>query len=289
MIPGNPRQLFNFACMYWFEPSIVQTMGLTMVEGGGLSRLDRPGWKPEVLIDEHFAQLLKQHTGWTDVVDRTIMCTEFENMPLTIKGIVKNFESGTLVNYEERPVMMINGNIYAYYIMLRFHELNAENIMAVQQVCNRLYPDADLIVKPYASELTGRYIETQHTRDLIVIGCLGSLLITLVGLIGYVRDEVQRRSRELAIRKVMGATMSELQSLFLHSVAVISIPSIVVGIALGWCFSSLLLEQFAEKIPLSWHVFLADALLVILVIAAVVLLQTRRVVSSNPVKYLKTE
>ena len=289
MIPGNPRQLFNFACMYWFEPSIVQTMGLTMVEGGGLSRLDRPGWKPEVLIDEHFAQLLKQHTGWTDVVDRTIMCTEFDNMPLTIKGIVKNFESGTLVNYEERPVMMINGNIYAYYIMLRFHELNAENIMAVQQVCNRLYPDADLIVKPYASELTGRYIETQHTRDLIVIGCLGSLLITLVGLIGYVRDEVQRRSRELAIRKVMGATMSELQSLFLHSVAVISIPSIVVGIALGWCFSSLLLEQFAEKIPLSWHVFLADALLVILVIAAVVLLQTRRVVSSNPVKYLKTE
>ena len=87
----------------------------------------------------------------------------------------------------------------------------------------------------------------------------------------------------------MGATMNELQSLFLHSVAVISIPSIVVGIALGWCFSSLLLEQFAEKIPLSWHVFLADALLVILVIAAVVLLQTRRVVSSNPVKYLKTE
>ena len=264
-------------------------MGPTMVEGGGLTRLDRPGWKPEVLIDEHFAQLLKQHTGWTDVVDRTIMCTEFDNMPLTIKGIVKNFESGTLVNYEERPVMMINGNIYAYYIMLRFHELNAENIMAVQQVCNRLYPDADLIVKPYASELTGRYIETQHTRDLIVIGCLGSLLITLVGLIGYVRDEVQRRSRELAIRKVMGATMNELQSLFLHSVAVISIPSIVVGIALGWCFSSLLLEQFAEKIPLSWHVFLADALLVILVIAAVVLLQTRRVVSSNPVKYLKTE
>ena len=286
MLPGNPKQLFNFSCLYWFEPSIVETMRLKMVEGGGLSRLDRPGWEPEVLIDEKFARQLKQYSGRTDVVGQTILCTEFENIPLTIKGVVKDFEMGTLVNHEDRPTMMMNGNIYAHYIMLRFHDLNAENIMAVEQVCERLYPDAELSVKVYAHELANRYTETQHTRDLIVIGCLASLLITLIGLIGYVRDEVQRRSRELAIRKVMGATMGEVQSLFMRSIALISLPSIMIGVALGWYFSGLLLEQFAEKIPLSWHVFAADALVVIVIIATVVLLQTRRVATSNPVDYL---
>ena len=144
-------------------------------------------------------------------------------------------------------------------------------------------------MKLYSDELADSYQETKHTRDLIMIGCLASLLITLIGLIGYVRDEVQRRSRELAIRKVMGATVSELQGLFLRSIALIAIPSIIVGIALGWYFSRMLMEQFAEKVQFSWLVFAACALFELLVIAAIVLLQTYRVATSNPVNYLKTE
>lgn len=87
----------------------------------------------------------------------------------------------------------------------------------------------------------------------------------------------------------MGATVSELQNLFLRSIALIALPSIVVGLALGWYFSRMLMEQFADKIQLSWLVFAACALFALLVIAAVVLFQTYRVATSNPVKYLKTE
>ena len=144
-------------------------------------------------------------------------------------------------------------------------------------------------MKLYSNEMADQYQETQRTRDLVMIGCMASLLITLIGLIGYVRDEVQRRSRELAIRKVMGAGVGEVQGLFLRSIAVIALPSIAVGVALGWYFSTLLMEQFADKVALTWLVFAACALFVLLVIAAVVLLQTYRVATSNPVNYLKTE
>ena len=143
--------------------------------------------------------------------------------------------------------------------------------------------------KLYANELADSYMQTQHTRDLIMIGCIASLLITLIGLIGYVRDEVQRRSRELAIRKVMGATMGELQALFLRSIAMVALPSIVVGLLLGRYISSLLMEQFADKVPLLWSIFVADALIILLIIVAVVFLQTRRVATSNPVNYLRNE
>jgi len=185
--------------------------------------------------------------------------------------------------------MMINGNIYANYILVKLNALTPENILAVQQTCDKLYPDAELNVKRYKDELADHYTQTKHTCDLIMIGCLASLLITLIGLIGYVRDEVQRRSRELAIRKVMGAGVSELQGLFLRSIALIALPSIIVGIALGWYFSRMLMEQFADKVQFSWIVFTACALFVLFVIAAIVLLQTYRVATSNPVKYLKTE
>ena len=290
MLPGKPEMLFNFGCLYWMEPSIVETMGLEVVQGKLPERLGHPGWTQEAIVDEAFAERLKAHTGWENVIGQSIVSTEWgDELVFTIAAVVKNFTLGTLTNIEDRPALMFNGNIYAKYILVRLHDLTPENLTKVQQLCDTHFPDAELLVKRYADELAANYRETQHTRDLIMIGCLASLLITLIGLVGYVRDEVQRRSRELAIRKVMGAGVGELQGLFLCSIALIAIPSIVIGVGLGWYFSTMLMEQFADKIMLSWHVFGACALFVLLIIAAIVLLQTHRVATSNPVNYLKTE
>ena len=290
LVPGNPRELFNCANLFFAEGGLVETMGLKIVRGRDFKRLNHKGWTQEMLVDEKFAKKMKEVAGIDDVVGKQFINSSVgDEYPLTVVGIVKNFKLGSLVSGEERPMMVANGNVFTHYIMIKLQSITPDNLQAVQQVCDRLYPDAELQVKLYGNELADSYHETKHTRDLIMIGCLASLLITLIGLIGYVRDEVQRRSRELAIRKVMGAGVSELQGLFLRSIALIAIPSVIVGVALGWFFSRMLMEQFADKISLSWFVFTACALFVLLVIAAIVLLQTYRVATSNPVNYLKTE
>ena len=290
MLPGNARQLFNFACLYFAEASIIPTMNLQVTRGRQPERLGHAGWETEAIVDEKFASQLKQHTGWDDVVGHTILSTEFgEQIPLTIVAVVKDFTLGTLAGVDERPALFVNGNIHAKNLLIKLQSLTPEHLAEVQQLCDRLYPDAELTVKRYANELADHYRDTEHTRDLVIIGCLAALLITLIGLTGYVRDEVQRRSRELAIRKVMGATVSEVQALFMRSVALVALPSVVVGIGLGRHLSSLLMEQFTDKVSLLWRVFAIDALLVGLIIAAVVFLQTRRVATSNPAHYLKTE
>ncbi len=290
LVPGNPRELFNCANLFFAEGGLVETMGLQIVRGRDFKRLNHKGWTQEMLVDEKFAKKMKEVAGIDDVVGKQFINSSVgDEYPLTVVGIVKNFKLGSLVSRDERPMMVANGNVWTHYIMIKLQSITSENLQAVQQVCDRLYPDAELNVKLYSNELADSYQETKHTRDLIMIGCLASLLITLIGLIGYVRDEVQRRSRELAIRKVMGATISELQGLFLRSIAMIAIPSIIVGTVLGWYFSDMLMEQFAEKIEFSWLVFAACALFELLIIAAIVLLQTYRVATSNPVNYLKTE
>ena len=290
LLPGNPQELFNSVNLFFAEGGLVETMGLQIVGGRDFKRVNHQGWQPEMLVDEKFAQRMKEVAGIDDVIDRQFINSSMgDKYPLTVVGIVKNFSLGSLVSREERPVMVANGNVFAHYIMMKLQSITPDNLLAVQQVCDRLYPNAELQVKLYSNELADSYQETKHTCDLIMIGCLASLLITLIGLIGYVRDEVQRRSRELAIRKVMGAGVAELQGLFLRSIALIALPSVIAGVALGWYFSRMLMEQFADKIQLSWLVFAACALSVLLVIAAVVLLQTYRVATSNPVNYLKTE
>ena len=289
-VPGNPQEMFNCVNLFFAEEGLVETMGLEIVRGRDFKRLEHPGWTQEMLVDEQFAQRMKEVSGIDDVIGRQFVNSSVgPEYPLTVVGVVKNFMLGSLISREERPMMVANGNVFTHYIMVKLQDVTSDNLQTVQQLCDRLYPDADLSVKPYAAELVTCYNDTRHTRDMILIGCLASLLITLIGLIGYVRDEMQRRSRELAIRKVMGATMKELQSLFLRSIAFIALPSVIIGVALGWYFSGLLMEQFADKKPLLWYIFIIDAIMVLLVIGIVVFLQTRRVANSNPIDYLKTE
>ena len=290
LVPGSPQELFNCANLLFAEEGLVETMGLELVRGRDFKRVEHPGWTQEMLVDERFAQKMKEVAGIDDVIGRQFVnATVGDEYPMTVVGVVKNFMLGSLVTREERPMMVANGNVLTHHIMMKLQDMTSDNLQAVQQLCDRFYPDADLDVKPYAAELASCYNDTRHTRDLILIGCLASLLITLIGLIGYVRDEVQRRSRELAIRKVMGATMGQVQALFMRSIHIIALPSVIIGVVLGWYFSSLLMEQFAEKVPLRWVLFVDNAVEVLFVISVVVYLQTKRVANNNPIDYLKTE
>ena len=185
LLPDDPREMFNCANLFFAEGGLVKTMGLQIVRGRDFKRLEHQDWTQEMLVDEHFARKMKEVAGIDDVVGRQFVNTSVgPKYPLTVVGIVKDFTMGSLVSRDERPMMVANGNVFTHYIMMRLQSITPENILAIQQLCDRLYPDAELTVKLYKNELADQYEETHNTRDLIMIGCLATLLITLVGLIG---------------------------------------------------------------------------------------------------------
>ena len=126
-------------------------------------------------------------------------------------------------------------------------------------------------------------------RDLIIIGCIATFLITLIGLIGYISDEVQRRSRELAIRKVLGASVLELQMLWIRSIAVIALPSTIFGAMVGFYCNNLIMEQFPDKVDMPVWTYIGPLLFAIIVTMIVVCCKTYKVATLNPVESIKTE
>ncbi|MGN1256578.1 MAG: FtsX-like permease family protein [Bacteroidaceae bacterium] len=290
MLPDSVRELFNCANGFFAEHNLVQTMGLKLVEGKGFTPMNHSGWEPELLVDETFARKAKQLLGWDNVVGRYVINSALgEKFPLKIVGVVKDFVMGSLLNPDDRPMMVMNGSVWPNRILIRFHHLTPEYLTQVQELCSQLYPDADVVVRPYAAELADGYVETLRTRNLITIGSVATFIIMLVGLIGYVRDEVQRRSRELAIRKVMGASVLQLQTLFLRSIALIALPSILLGTGLGYWLSTLLMHQFPSKINLSCWMFVLSAAIVFLLTFVVIIWQTYRVATKNPVDNIRVE
>ena len=126
-------------------------------------------------------------------------------------------------------------------------------------------------------------------RNTVLAGCIISILIALFGLIGYVRDESQRRSKEMAVRKINGATVKEIMGIYVAEIMKLSIPAIILGNVGAWFAASAWLRNFSEKIALSaWFFILADVT-IILLISGCVIVNSLRISRSNPVESLKNE
>ena len=121
------------------------------------------------------------------------------------------------------------------------------------------------------------------------MGALFAMAIALVGLIGFVRDESNRRSKEVAIRKVNGAVTSEIIRMFVVDVLKLAVIAALIGVAIAYFVSDKWLELFALRIGLSPLYFIIGAIAVLLVVTVVVVLSSNHVARMNPVRALKKE
>ena len=133
------------------------------------------------------------------------------------------------------------------------------------------------------------YKDSRMFRDSVLIGGLFTLIIALIGLLGYTSDETNRRGREIAIRKVNGATAWDILKMISQDISYIAVPAIVIGMTVAYYSGTGWLENFTERAPIGFFIFLFGAMSVYALIIACVLYRAWTVADSNPVESLKSE
>ena len=128
-----------------------------------------------------------------------------------------------------------------------------------------------------------------YFRNLMLIMAAITAIIALIGLIGYVSDELKRRRKEIAIRRVCGASMMSIVRLVIGDFSKLAIPAIVVGELLALFASREWLQMFEYRLPLDWWMFAATGVLVLMAIYLIEMVLTLRIVNANPKDSLKTE
>ena len=126
-------------------------------------------------------------------------------------------------------------------------------------------------------------------RNAAVLAAITILFITLMGLIGYINDEMQRRSKEIAIRKVNGADAASVLSLLARDVLWTSIPAVIIGTVGAWYIGNIWREQFCDtsSFPVIYYILIALGVLGIIV--GCVVLRSWRIANENPVNSIKSE
>ena len=290
---GQYMELFNVADQYEGTDGFFEILEIPFIDGRA------PRSNNEVAVSRSFVEKMMDFQDWSDgAVGKHILITEHsqtDNQTFTVSGVYEDYRIGTMNASDPRPSVKFwdDGNAEDSYkmplVMIKLNKVNQDIIGRIQQIVDELYPERRLEIVSFKEEIRGLYSEDRKMRNTIMIGCIFSVLIALFGLIGYIRDESVRRSKEMAVRKINGASTKEIMNIFIKDVFKLILIAVVIGDIGAWLAAEGWLRQFAEKITLTPWYFLATDIIVMALIIGAVILNCLHISRSNPVESLKNE
>ncbi|WP_394373146.1 ABC transporter permease [Parabacteroides goldsteinii] len=293
-LPGEDRELFNIADMYFVSDNYFKIMEIPVVEGTAF----QPGEANDdkVMVSRKFIDLMEKTAGWTgSPIGKGVMITEHSNgtKVFTISGVYEDFRIGSLKGPDTRASVLFYNMPDSYnpakVILIKMHTMSSENLAQVNEILAGAMPDKVVEASVYKMDILNQYQDDRDFRDSIMISGLVTLIIALIGLLGYTADETNRRGREIAIRKVNGATAIDILRMISKDISYIAIPALAIGAAIAYISASGWLEKFAERIQLSAFIFIGAALFVYVIIIGCVLFRAWRTADENPVESLKAD
>jgi len=231
-------------------------LGIRLKEGRNLSA------KHEIVVNEAFvkAAALVNPIG-------TLVKTEdfFIKSPARIVGVVKDFHFGSLRN-RISPLVMTANDVYHGGIWLKIDKnRQQEAIKAFEKIYRKALPNA-VYEYSFMDELNNRdYIQEQRWQKIIGFATLLSMLLCGMGLFGLTHLAAQQRTKEIGIRKVLGASVMSIVALLSKSFLKLSFISVIVASPIAFYFMDKWLQDFAYRIQISWDILGYTALIIIFI------------------------
>lgn len=292
---GYEDNEFNVADLYNSDPEIFDVMGMKFVQGGPY-RATTDSTTYQIVVEEKMIDLLKKNLGVKDdnIIGETIKISEHSNggsIEFTICGVIKNMRRGGFSeeSVDKRAAVMFPATRPYPNMYIRMTEVNPENIRTIQKVIDDVIGEGERYAYPYSNTIEALMEPTKRFGEAVMVVGLAIFVIAIIGLIGYTTDEVQRRRKEIAIRKVSGTPDKKILRLFCLDLLKVAFPSLLLGGVVSLIAGREWLSGFTDKVSLAPAYTVLCIVVLVLVIALVVTLNIMKAVRTNPVEYLREE
>ena len=294
-IDENSKELL-FSCRWLLcNEGFIPAMRMHLVGGRNFTPSSNP---LEAIVNETYVRM----RGWTpeQALGHQITDDSSPGAPLyTIVGVVKDFRT-VVATGEVEPIVFhpfsyfqkfgaTDDYMLDYFLMIRLRGMSPESLEAVQRKIGEYPSGNNHTLEVYDNKLGPILFEIRSFRNIVFTVSGITLLIALMGLVGYLGDEMRRRSKEIALRKVNGASTADVLRLLARDVLWIAVPSVVVGAAVSRWGADLLVSNFVERVALRWWLFALCGAVVLLIVCTVQLVRTWRIANANPINMIKTE
>ncbi|MEO5592632.1 MAG: ABC transporter permease [Chitinophagaceae bacterium] len=209
-----------------------------------------------------------------------------------IVGIMKDFHDQSM-HTAIGAVAFGGGNGSFIHIKLNPDTKNGSSwkstIARVQILYKQMYPDADFNYKFIDETIAKFYESEQHTASLLTWATGLAILISCLGLLGLVIYTTSMRTKEIGIRKILGASVTNIISILSKDFVQLVLLAFIIAAPLAWWATYKWLQDFVYKTSMSWWIFAVSGLAMLAAAIITLSLQTIKTATANPVKSLRSE
>lgn len=211
------------------------------------------------------------------------------NHQATIIGVVKDFHFASLKNKIELAVLYYEPS-FSNVLHIKTTAKDAAKAIAAAKSVWSQYQGGFPFNYTFMEEDFGNLYKTeQHTGTLFNVFATIAIFISCLGLLGIAAYTAQVHTREIGVRKVLGASVSGIVQLLAVNFIKLVFISIIIATPLAWYVMNNWLNDFAYKIGISWKVLAVSELIAILIAIITISFQSIKAALSNPVENLRTE
>ncbi len=259
----------------------IKTMQMKILKGRNFSRDYPTDSNKAVIINEATVKNL----GWKDPIGKI-----FEGKPdRTVIGVVKDFNFYSLHTKIEPMIMAIVPSQF-HYLLVRIRPDNIKKTVDyLKDTWNNIVPNRPFEYSFLDQQLDRMYKNDENTGRLFALFSLITIIIACLGLFGLASFVTEQRTKEIGIRKVLGAKISGIIALLTKEFIKWILIASVIAFPLAYIISQNWLDNFAYRTQINFVIFIAAALIVILIAAATISYQAVKAALTNPVKSLRYE
>jgi putative ABC transport system permease protein len=275
------------------DDNFIQTMGMELVAGRSFSKafndslsvvLNEQAVKDLGLGPNPIGQRLIQPGSFIDPKEGDVTCT--------VVGVVKNFHFQSL-HEPIVPLFIQHHKVFRGVNNLLAVRVESEHFQAfigqTEKLWHEFVPDQPFHYSFLDANLAALYVAEKRAQHIFGIFALLAVFIACIGLLGLAAYMTQQRTKEIGIRKVLGASVVGITGLLAKDFLKLVLLGIFIASPIAWVLMDKWLADFAYRIELQWWMFLLAGVVAVAVAFLTVSFQSVRAALANPVKSLRSE
>ena len=268
------------------NPGYLKILGLKITEGRFFDTQKDKSRANKVVINEE----AKKFWAIEDIKECRILNKYWEDSTgYEIIGVVKDFNYQHL-SVKPQPLFMVYFDDVDNDFLIRLRDVSAQSgLQTVSKLFKEVNPGEDFRYSFLSDEISALYQKEKRLSQIYFIFTIIALLITTIGIFVIAIYDAQRRTKEIGIRKVYGASIGDVMFMLNKDFVKLVLIAIVIACPIAWYVVHKWLENFAYKTELSWWIFVFAGVLAIGIALLTVSWQSSKAARRNPVESLKYE
>ena len=288
---GRPRTDFVDISMITIENDYLETLGLKLLEGRSFAETSDNADTASLVVNESAVSDLGYKIN--SVLGKKVNYDfQGSHHTMEIVGVVKNFNFESL-HHAIKPMAFAATNFFANKYNYAIVSMQSENwgkaLSGIEKSWNKINPSTPFTFSFLDQDFAKNYEKEQRTSRMVIYFMVIAVLVACLGLFGLAAFSAENRTREIGVRKVLGASVGSVAALLSKEFIKWVVLAILIALPPSAFMMQKWLDDFAYRIHLSWWMFFLSGLAAVLIALATVSFQSVKAALSNPAESLHSQ